>query len=67
MNKNSFEIMKMNIVANMLRVQQLLEETDKIFVDDYYYSINKERAELKQRMKLLRKDTLQIEKILKGE
>ena len=65
--KNNFQIMKLNIEANMLRIQQLLnqEGIEKQFIEGFYYSVNRENAELRQRLQLLRKDSIKLEKILK--
>lgn len=66
--KNNFQIMKVNIEANMLRIQQLLnqEEIEKQFLPDRWCSVNRDNVELRQRLKLLRKDTLKLEKMLMG-
>lgn len=66
--KDNFQIMKLNIEANMLRIQQLLnqEGIEKQFLPDRWCSINRDNAELRQRIHLLRKDSLKLEKILKG-
>lgn len=60
--------MKLNVEANMLRIQQLLsqEGIEEQFLPDSWYSVNRNNAELRQRLQMLRKDTLKLEKILKG-
>ena len=60
--------MKLNVEANMLRIQQLLnqEGIEKQFRQDLWCSSNRDNAELRQRLQMLRKDTLKLEKILKG-
>lgn len=66
--KNNFQIMKLNIEANMLRIQQLLnqEGIENQFNEGFYYSINRENVELRQRLHMLRKDSIKLEKSLKG-
>ena len=66
--KNNFQIMKLNIEANMLRIQQLLNQKDieKQFIEgSTWVANNRENAELRQRLQLLRKDSIKLEKILK--
>lgn len=63
---NDFEIMKLNVEANMLRIQQLLEQEniENKVMEGRWYAINRENTELRQRLKMLRKDTIKLEKIL---
>lgn len=59
--------MKLNIEANILRIQQLLdkENIEKQFIKKQYWNVNnRENVELRQRLKMLRKDTVKFEKIL---
>lgn len=64
MDIKTFKILKLNIEANMLRIEQLLntEGIEKQFKEDKWYSINGDNVELRQRLKLLRKDTLKMER-----
>lgn len=65
--KDDFQIMKLNIEANILRIQQLLdkENIEKQFIKKQYWNVNnRENVELRQRLKMLRKDTVKFEKIL---
>lgn len=67
--KDDFQIMKLNIEANMLRIEQLLqcEGIENQYVDEKYWRIqNRKNSELRQRLKILRKDALLLEKSLKG-
>lgn len=66
--KGNFQILRINVEANMLRVQQLLNQggIEKQFLLDKWKSVNKDNVELRQRLKLLRKDMLKLEKMLKG-
>ena len=66
--QGDFQIMKLNIEANMLRIEQLLTEPDiqEQFKKDAWCSVNRSNAELRQRLKLLRKDTLKLEKLIQG-
>lgn len=63
---NDFEIMKLNVEANMLRIQQLLEQEniENKVMEGRWCTINRENTELRQRLKMLRKDTIKLEKIL---
>lgn len=63
-----FEIMRLNLEANTARILELLatENIDKQFNPAGWYCVNKDNAELRQRMRLLRKDTLKLDKILRG-
>lgn len=65
--KDNFQILKLNIQANMLRIDQLLstEGVENMYLEEGWYSVNKDNTELRQRMKLLRKDTLKLERVLK--
>lgn len=65
--KTDFEIMKKNIEANMLRIQQLLEQEgiENKFNEGFYYSVNRNNTELRNRLKMLRKDSLTLEKLFK--
>lgn len=67
-NRENLEILKLNITANMMRINQLLNEDDidNQFKKDTWYGVNKANAELRQRLHLLRKDTVKLEKELKG-
>ena len=62
--------MKLNIEANMLRIQQLLnqEGIENQFVKDRwgYPVVNRNNVELRQRLHMLRKDSIKLEKSLKG-
>lgn len=65
--KDNFQIMKLNIEANILRIQQLLdkENIEKQFIKEQYWNVNnRENVELRQRLKMLRKDTVKFEKML---
>ena len=66
MGVNDFKIMKLNVEANMLRIQQLLEQEniENKTIDDLWYRQNRENVELRQRLRMLRKDTVKLEKIL---
>lgn len=66
--KNNFQIMKLNVEANMLRIQQLLkaEGIENQFQPEGWYVVNRENAELRQRLHMLRKDVIALQKILKG-
>lgn len=61
---SNFEVMSLNIQANIKRIEQLLamEGIEKKFIQDRWYSSNKANVELRQRLKMLRKDTLALEK-----
>lgn len=61
-----FEILKKNIEGNMGRIQQLLDKEgiEKKYKDGYWYSSNRENAELRQRLKMLRKDSILLEKVV---
>ena len=65
--KTDFEIMKKNIEANLLRIQQLLEQEgiENKFNEGFYYSVNRNNTELRNRLKMLRKDSLTLEKLFK--
>lgn len=64
--KDDFQIMKLNIEANMLRIEQLMAEEgiEHQFIKGKWCSVNKANVELRQRLKLLRKDTIKFEKML---
>lgn len=67
--KNNFQIIKLSMEGNLARIEQLMnmEGIDKEYVDGgYWRTINKDNVELRQRLKLLRKETLKLEKMLKG-
>ena len=66
-NIQDFQVMKLNVEANMLRIQQLLgqEDIQKQFKEDRWYSCNKDNVELRARLKALRKDTLRLERLCK--
>ena len=69
MNKGKdLKILKMNVESNVLRICQLLntEGIEEQFKKEGWYSVNKDNVELRQRLKMLRKETLQLEKILLG-
>lgn len=63
--KDIFKIMKLNIEANMLRIQELLNTPaiEKQFKEGHWYAVNKDNAELRQRLKMLKKDSLRLEKL----
>ena len=69
MNKGKdLKILKMNVESNVLRICQLLntEGIEEQLKKEGWYSVNKDNVELRQRLKMLRKETLQLEKILLG-
>lgn len=61
-----FEILKKSIEGNMGRIQQLLEKEgiDKKFKKDLWYSCNRENSELRYRLKMLRKESIELEKVV---
>lgn len=62
------EILKMNIEANMLRIEELMKIEGvfhKTRKDSWGIMPNRNNIELRQRMKLLRKDTLKMEELMK--
>lgn len=67
--KNNFQIIKLSIEGNLARIEQLMnvEGIDKQYINGgYWTTVNKDNVELRQRLKLLRKETLKLEKMLKG-
>lgn len=64
--KNNFQIMKLNLEANILRIQQLLEmdNIEQQFIKDRWCSVNKPNVELRQRLKMLRKDSIELERLV---
>lgn len=70
MKKGEFMIIKANVHANLLRVLQLIEDEGNLYPTKEspwgYPMTNKNNVELRQRMKLLRKDMIQFEKMMKG-
>lgn len=64
---NSFEVLSFNLQANMQRIEQLLntEGIENQFIKDKWLSLNKNNVELRQRLKLLRKEALLLEKEIK--
>lgn len=61
-----FEVVSKSIQANSIRICQLLER-ERIqhkFEEKGWYAPNKDNVELRQRMKLLRKDTLLLERLI---
>lgn len=65
--KDNFQVMRLNIEANMLRIQELLNTPaiEKQFKEGHWYAVNRDNAELRQRLKMLRKDSLRLEKLCK--
>ena len=65
---SKIDTLKLNIRANMVRINELLElqGIEEQFKHEGWYGINKENVELRQRMKILRKDTINFEKAMKG-
>lgn len=66
-NEKEFKVLTKSIEANCLRICQLLEKENIQNTEElnYWGTPNKDNVELRQRMKLLRKDTLKIEKLFK--
>lgn len=70
MTKKSNSILELNLRANCLRIVEIL---DQYTLDDLNTPINgwgtlpKENIELRQRMALLRKDSIKAEKHLEGK
>lgn len=63
---SDFEILKKSLEGNMARIQQLLdrEGIEEKFRKDRWYSSNRENAELRHRLKILRKDSILLEKVV---
>lgn len=62
------EILILNIQGNIARVQMLLQKPlimNKEVSGLHYDVVNKDNVELRQRIKLLRKELLQLEKEMK--
>ena len=70
MKKGEFMIIKANVHANLLRVLQLIEDEGNLYTtkeSQWGHRVrNNNNVELRQRMKLLRKDMVQLEKMMKG-
>lgn len=70
MKQSDIEVMKATIKANITRINQLLDKEEienRTQIGSFGYSvINRNNVEIRQRMKLLRKEMILFEKSMKG-
>lgn len=61
-----YEKLKLCILGNMIMIQDLLEKEgiESKYKDCSYYSVNRDNSELRQRLKQLRRESIQLEKEL---